>query len=171
MSLLTHWSCGGLSSIVIGRANRLSQENLYVKHFIQLICIRWMSESYQYRQLITCLDVARAPQMEARRSPSLQELALSSLWAESTANSRRETSPCGLALVLLSTWMLSWSTWLLRSWSQGQQDGQDRPLPPPAWRQERWGACGQVFKGITISQGGVLLNIHSVLLPKKLSKA
>ena len=29
----------------------------------------------------------------------------------------------------------------------------------------------QVFKGITISQGGVLPNIHSVLLPKKSSKA
>ena len=99
----------------------------------------------------------------------------------------RGTMPRGLELVHQSTWQLSWSTWLQRSWSllvtlpgttrspassQGTCSLLSGCLCLISWLPD---LCllrndeelNKLLAGVTIAQGGVLPNIQAVLLPKK----
>merc|ERR1711962_173367 len=65
----------------------------------------------------TCLDVVKEARSRERQSPDPAVLDFSSQWAVSTVCSARETMLSVLVLVPPSIWLLSWSTWLLRSLS------------------------------------------------------
>uniref|UniRef100_UPI00358FF234 histone H2A-like n=1 Tax=Myxine glutinosa TaxID=7769 RepID=UPI00358FF234 len=76
--------------------------------------------------------------------------------------------------VLPSTWRLCSSTWLQRSWSSQvtlheirRNHGSSRVIcsSPSAFRNDE--EMNKLLCRVTISQGGVLPNIHAVLLPKK----
>ena len=75
----------------------------------------------------------------------------------------------------LCTWPPCWSTWLPRSWELAGNAARDnkktRIIPRHiqlAVRNDE--ELSKLLAGVTIASGGVLPNIHSVLLPKKTAK-
>ena len=97
----------------------------------------------------------------------------------------RETMPKELGLGHLSTWLRSWSTWLLRSWSllatlPGTTRSPGSSQGTSSWRsgfslycfgnvygQLSWyrndEELNKLMAGVTIAQGGVLPNIQVLL--------
>merc|ERR1712131_419614 len=70
-----------------------------------------------HQQPSSCPDVVKEARLRERQSPDPAVLDSSSPWDVSTVCSARETMLSVLVPVPPSTWLPSWSTWLLRSLS------------------------------------------------------
>ncbi len=111
--------------------------------------------------------------MVVRESPVQAGLVFSSQLDISIVSSVRETMLSVLVQSLQNTWPLLWNTWLLRFWSWLVIPPETTKRPESSHLQltvRNNEELNKLLSGVTIAQGGILLNIQVVLLTKNLRK-
>merc|ERR1711894_867848 len=124
-----------------------------------------------YDHLKPCLDAEKEERPRARPNLAHQEPVFNSQLDVSTVCSERETMPNVLVPVPPSTWLPSWSIWLLKSLSWPAMLLVTTKRLVSFQDIFNWLSgmtkLNKLLSGVTIAQGGVLPNIQAVLLPKK----